>query len=70
MNWKSHIAKILPKLRGACFAVRSMYPYSSLNMLKKIYFAYFHSVISYGIIFWGNYTESKKVFLAQKKIEL
>ena len=33
-----------------------------------IYFAYFHSIINYGIIFWGNSCECKKVFLAQKKI--
>jgi hypothetical protein len=33
-----------------------------------IYFAYFHSIIHYGIIFWGNSTESKKVFLAQKEV--
>jgi len=31
-------------------------------------FAYFHSVINYGIIFWGNSSESNKIFLAQKKI--
>jgi hypothetical protein len=70
MNWKSHVAKILPKLGEAFFAVRCMYPFGSLNMLKMIYFAYFHPIINYGIIFWENSTESKKVFLAQKKTEL
>jgi hypothetical protein len=67
MNCKSHIAKILSKLSGTCFAVRSMYLYSSLNMLKIIYFAYFHSIISYGIIFWGNSSESKKVVWLKRK---
>jgi hypothetical protein len=33
-----------------------------------IYFAYFHSILDYGIIFWGNSIESsKRVFLAQKR---
>jgi len=50
MNWKNHVAKILPKLSRACYAVRAMYSFSSLNTLKMIYFAYFHSVINYGII--------------------
>jgi hypothetical protein len=68
MNWKKHVVKILPKLSRACYAVRAMYPFSSLNMLKMSYFAYFHLIIHYGIIFWGNSTESKKVFLAQKKV--
>jgi hypothetical protein len=68
INWKHHVAKILPKLSRACYSVRSMYPFSSINTLKMIYFAYFHSIINYGIIFWGNSTESKKGFLAQKEI--
>jgi len=68
MNWKNHVAKILPKLSMACYAVRAMYSLNSLNTLKIIYFAYFHSVINYGIIFWGNSSKSNKIFLAQKKI--
>jgi hypothetical protein len=36
--------------------------------LKLVYFAYFHSIISYGIIFWGNSTDSKKVFYIKKRI--
>jgi len=44
-----------------------MYSFSSLNMLKMIYFAYFHLVINYGIIFWGNSSDNNKIFLTQKK---
>jgi hypothetical protein len=44
-----------------------MYPICNINTLKSIYFAYFHSTIKYGIIFWGNSTNSKKVFTLQKK---
>jgi hypothetical protein len=36
--------------------------------LKLVYFAYFHSIMSYVIIFWGNSTDSKKVFYIQQKI--
>jgi hypothetical protein len=36
--------------------------------LKLVYFAYFHSVMSYGVIFWGNSTDSKRVFIIPKKI--
>jgi hypothetical protein len=36
--------------------------------LKLVYFAYFHAIMSYGIIFWGNSTDSKKVFYIQKRI--
>jgi hypothetical protein len=33
-----------------------------------IYFSYFHSVMSYGIIFWGNSHPSINVFKIQKRI--
>jgi len=32
------------------------------------YFAYFHSIIRYGIIFWGNATNICKVFKQQKRV--
>ena len=36
-------------------------------MLKIIYFARVHTIMSYGIIFWGNTSAANKVFLMQKK---
>ena len=68
ISWKNHVIKILPKLNRVCYAVRAMYPISCMNTLKMIYLAYFHSIISYGIILGGKSCECKKVFLAQKKI--
>jgi hypothetical protein len=59
---------MVPKLSGACYAVRSMYHINNINTLKSIYFAYSHSIIKYGIIFWGNSSNSKKIFTLQKKI--
>jgi hypothetical protein len=40
----------------------------NLGTLKVIYFVHFHSLISYGIIFWGNSPTMHKVFLIQKRI--
>ena len=40
----------------------------SLDVLKSIYFSYVHSIISYGIIFWGNSCHSEEIFKIQKKI--
>ena len=62
------LLKILPKLSRVCYAVRAMYSFRRLNMLKMIYFAYFHLVINYGIIIWGNSSQSNNIFLAQKII--
>jgi hypothetical protein len=33
-----------------------------------IYFAYFHSVLKYGIMFWGHHTDGIRVFRLQKKV--
>jgi hypothetical protein len=43
-------------------------PLMTTDTLKLVYFTYFHSVLSYGLIFWGNSTDNNKVFCIQKKI--
>jgi hypothetical protein len=39
----------------------------SLEALKIVYFSTVHSIISYGIIFWGISTYSKIILKIQKK---
>jgi hypothetical protein len=68
LSWKTHTDKILPTLSSACFAMRTVKPFMSPQMLKAIYYAHFYSIISYGIIFWGHTTPSARVFRSQKKI--
>ena len=67
LNWKNHIDKLLPRLSSACFAIRSMFSYCDITAIKMTYFAYFHSLLEYGIAFWGNFTENVKVFKQQKR---
>jgi hypothetical protein len=68
LNWKNHIDQINPKLSAAGYMVRQMYYICNNNTLRSIYFAYFHSIASYGIIFWGNSSNSMKIFTLQKRI--
>jgi mannose/fructose/N-acetylgalactosamine-specific phosphotransferase system component IID len=51
LSWSNHIDQFIPKLSGACYAVRCMFHISNTEILKSIYFAYFHSIMIYGIIF-------------------
>ena len=67
-SWKNHVQNIIPKLNSACYLVRRMYPRCNLNTLKTIYFAYFHTIMEYGIIFWGVSVESKRIFHEHKRI--
>jgi hypothetical protein len=56
-------------MSSACNAVRYMYHVSNINTLTVIYFAYFHSRIIYGIIFWGNSTGSERVSVTKETRE-
>ena len=40
----------------------------NLYVMKMIYYSHVHSVISYGIIFWGNSHLSDSIFKIQKRI--
>jgi hypothetical protein len=40
----------------------------SLDVLRSTYFSYAHSIVSYGITFWGNSSHSEEVFKVQKRI--
>jgi hypothetical protein len=59
--------KIVLKLGSACYLVRRMYPCCKTSTLKIIYFAYFHAVMEYGIIFLGDSAENKIIFQEQKR---
>jgi hypothetical protein len=68
LSWNDHIVKLKSKLNKACYAIRVIKPFTSLDVLKMIYFSYVHSVMSYGIIFWGNSHHSDNIFKFQKRI--
>jgi hypothetical protein len=65
--WKNHIDTIVPKLSSACFSVRAVRPFLSQESLRKVYF-YFHFIMTYGLVFWGNSCHSNTVFKLQKRI--
>jgi hypothetical protein len=58
----------LPKLSAACYMVRQTYHICNSNTFRSIYFAYFHSIASYGIILGGNSSYNKKILTLQKRI--
>jgi len=66
INWKGHTEHITPKLSAACYIMRSVKSYMSLNTLKIVNYSYFNSIINYGLPFWGNSLHSKKIFRMQK----
>jgi hypothetical protein len=69
MNWKYHIDYILPKLSTACYAMRIIKPYMSLEMLKIVYYSNFNSIINRGLPFRGTSPHNKKKYLGSKRGE-
>jgi hypothetical protein len=68
LSWKSHIGNVLKKLSSACYAITNVTPLLVEETLRTIYFAYAHSILSYGIILRGNSPHSLSVFKMQKRI--
>jgi hypothetical protein len=51
INWKNHIKDLISELSGTCNAIGSVVHNGNINAFKSIYYANFHSVTKYGIIF-------------------
>ena len=56
------------KLNKACFAIRAIKPFMPARVLKMVYYSYFHSIMSYGIIFCGSSHFSIDILRIQKRI--
>jgi len=69
LSWKDHIPALTSKLNKVCYAIRVIKPFMSVDILRMIYFSYAHSVMSYGIIIFGdNSHHSNSIFKIQKRI--
>jgi len=68
LTWKHHIGELTSRMNKTCYAIRSIKPFMSLDVLRSTYISYAHSIISYGIIFWGNSSYNDDIFKIQKRI--
>jgi hypothetical protein len=58
LSWTQHIGTIIPKLNKVCYIIRRSKLYLSNDTIKMVYYAFFHSVMSYCLILGGNSTHS------------
>jgi hypothetical protein len=68
VRWDVHIKHVRNILNKNYYVIHSLTNVTSINTLRSIYFANFHSHLRYGILFWGGASQSTKVFKLQKKI--
>ena len=69
LNWSQHIAILAPKLNRAAGMLAKIRHYVAKDTLRDIYFAIFHSILTYGAQIWGQTTNKNinRVVLIQKK---
>ena len=68
LSWDDHVSHLKSKLSSLCYAFRILSNISNQDTLKTYYFGCIQSVLSYGIIFWGNSPKMQEVFTLQMKI--
>jgi hypothetical protein len=68
LTWREHTDYINSKLNSLGYMVRSLRPVLGLKIILQIYFSYVHSVLNYGIMFWGVSPHSRPIFVTQKRI--
>jgi hypothetical protein len=68
LSWKMHIDTIIPKLSSERFVIRAVKPLLSQDSLRMVHYSYFHSIMTYGLIFWDNCHYSSIIFRLQKRI--
>jgi hypothetical protein len=67
LSWNNRMDLLMKKLSKFCYIIRIAKTYMSASSLKVIYYTFFHLVMSYRIIFWGNSSHSSIIFRIQKK---
>jgi len=53
LRWHSHVQLVASKLNKAAFMIKSLKDILSPNLIRNIYFTKFHSLLRFGILFWG-----------------
>ena len=68
IKWEVNVFELCKKLSKALFVIRTFKHLIHLDALKYCYFAYFHSLLMYGLEIWGHAPKYlfQKVFIIQK----
>ena len=67
LKWSTHTQKLANKLCKICFALRIVSRVLGIETVRTLYHAYFQSLLSYGLIFWGHSSNAESIFKLQKR---
>ena len=68
LSWHDQIDTICKRLSTKNFAMLQLRDHLDYNTLKTFYYAAINSILSYGLLMWGNYTDIARVLRSQKRI--
>lgn len=68
LSWGPHITEIKRKLSSSIFVIAKLRDIINQSSLLSVYYALFHSHLSYAVHLWGNSSNASEVFTLQKKI--
>jgi nicotinamide mononucleotide adenylyltransferase len=67
LQWDPHIINLSGKLSSAAYAVKKIRQLTDVTTARLVYYAYFHSLMSYGILLWGSAASIESIFIIQKR---
>lgn len=68
LSWEQHINELSNKLATMNFVIIQLRGSVNISTLKIYYYGCINSLISYGILCWGNCSTVNKIFVQQKRI--
>lgn len=68
LDWSAHIQEVSRKLASAVYCIRVIKRNLTAEVLRSVYYAYFHSVATYAIQVWGRSSKTENIFRQQKKV--
>lgn len=67
LRWEAHINVLSKNLSSTLYLMRSLSRCITSDLLLSVYYALFHSRLSYGIMLWGCRAVAERVLILQKK---
>jgi hypothetical protein len=67
LKWSLHMHKLANKLSKICFGSWVVRRVTGPETVRTLYYAYLQSLLSYGLILWGNSVNAKLIFRLQKR---
>lgn len=70
MRWDYHIQHVVKKTKYLVYIFYKISKFMSTEIMRMIYYAFFHSIVSYGILIWGGVYNNNRILLEnlQKRI--